>query len=291
MEIAVNIFLFFKRRYKIILIVGIVSVLLGLSRYFFSEPEYKTSMIAVSNLDSWKNEVFSPDKTTFETTEEIMSLIKELGARIEEGGQEALAEDLKLHPETAKKLKKIDVNFYQPVLPEEIPEDKVLKSYTFRVEATVSDIGIVDSLSQAIRTYISESDYFNDKLKRRKNNLLTYIEEIKKDKQELDNMKADFAKLKGDNATLDKFALMGEKSYSSETRSLLHLKLRAEILIDELKVFEVLSDFSKNERNHNSLRKNILIVGLIAGFFGGIFLGIIFDIMAIAKKKKKQQAE
>ncbi len=272
-RLGLNVVLFFKRYFKLQVLITAAGILIGIIFYLTSEPEYHTNMIATSNVDVWTGN----KKSKFSTTDEIISIIKDLNAKIEEQSYTDIANRLGIDIETAQKITEIDASYYL-LNEKEDEEEKNTKSNYFRIQLNVSDNTVIDTLSSSLKKYINSNEYFKKRYERRKDAIDKISEKLKKEQHAIDSMKASFYRLKMDN-----FTILGNQSYSGESVNLYKEIISNEILSDELSVFEVLTDFSVSEKNHNSLFKMMAFFGFLFWFIS-VLISISLNLMRIAKK-------
>jgi len=260
-EIAFNIFLFFKRYFKLHLIFGIIGISIGVLMYFSSNPEYQSQMIAMSNVDKWHN-----DELKFSTTDEIISLINSLNTTILEGSYVTLAQNLNISEQSAKHILLIEASYHYPYELKIKEDENPPASNYFKVNVSVNNNQILDSLSSSIQDYITKNEYFSTKQSRRLNALHEINAKLAVEQHSVDSMRGNFYRLK-----MDDFTILGNQSYSNESMSLFAQQINNKLTSEELFLFKILTPFYVSETNHNSLPKKVVIWGAIS-----VFMAIYF---------------
>lgn len=168
-----KVFLLIKRRFIVLIISAIIGVFIGFAGYIAQKSTYKSTLIA--NSDILRNEY-------------VTLLFKNLNDLLKEGNIDALANYLKISPQIAETITKIEATTV--ILKEGLNEsnsDKLVN--TFQIEITTLDPSKLDTIQKGIIFYIQTNDFVKKKVMLQKIFLQSMILKIDLEINKLDTLR------------------------------------------------------------------------------------------------------
>lgn len=270
-DVIINIiFAFYKRIILISILLGL-SIILGIVNYIRTPNIYNSELIISSR---YLNKQIST------------SIINSLRRMTKERNYDELSSRLKLSTSTVKKIKEIRVSPFE--------KDTTKLPFIFKIEASVNDTRILDTLQYGLISYLSSINYVKKAREMDKKNLTDLIEKIKKEIESLESLK------KIASTSLSPQTNKGGFVYGQpydplniyrESAKLYQELTTAENSLELIQSFDIIQDFIKVKRPSSpNLIKNIFY-NAIASMIVSIIIIILLELQIVLKRKQKEIKE
>lgn len=259
-ELFLNIYIFFKKNFWILLIAGVIGGGLGYSTKFFGKKHFESSML----IESY------PISNNL-----LMEYINSIQLIIKDGNRHYLSERMEIDTTNIIDLKKISV--------EDVYDEKAKKSKGYlSIAVTVDDNKLLNNLSSGILNYIEKEPFVQSEIQiftENNQNLISKIDiEIEK-LEVLQRNNLNQQKSKGDVSIYN-----SQNSYQNELLALLKEKQRLEKQLKFSTPFRIIQDFTIYQKPIRKTATYTFTGGLLFGFIA-MFILVIRNINKSIKRK------
>lgn len=247
-----------KRRIALLIIFSLLGLIIGYSIFKLKKPIFSSSMTISS---------------TILTAANTTTIIETLQSLVDEGNHELLSQRLAMSLEQVIQIKQISVDFERDV---DASEDY----YIYDIQVSVTNNQILDTLQNHLIYFLETNPFVKKRVDLKKENLHSMILKLRNEITEIDSLKdvvGVFATQSRSNVVImDPVNIYkeGVNLYQKE------LELRAELLlVDNFQIIEGFTAFNVP----SSPTPMMIYFGLLIGFFLGLFLIFILEIIKFFK--------
>ena len=252
---------------NVLVLALVIAGFMGLAFVAFSttKPYYTSSMTLV--LANIRNEF-------------IEDQLDKLSEMISDDNFEAVADRLDITPLAAKEIKEMKfINLDQ----ERVEEDSVLTGSPFRIELTIYDPQLFDSLEPAITNYLENNRYFARQKRIKQKQVENMISKLKGEISSIDSMKTSVSEPRGPVSGFVYGQPIDPTNLYKQSITMYKEQVDLEADLEKLANVEIVTGFiPRLKPTGPSLKKYLGIGGLI-----GLFIGTIVALNFESKKRKK----
>lgn len=269
-NVIINIIFAFYKRITLISILLSLSIIIGIVKYIRTPNIYNSELIISSR---YLNKQIST------------SLINTLGKLVTENHEEASLK-LKIPVSRITTIKKIKITPFE--------KDTTRLPFIFKIEASVNDTRILDTLQYNLVSYLSSINYVKKAEQIERSNLTNLIEKIKKEIESLESLKRIASTSLSPQTNKGGF-VYGQPydplNIYRESAKLYQELTTAENSLALIQSFDIIQDFIKVKRPSSpNLIKNIFY-NAIASMILSIIIIILLELKIVLKRKQKEIKE
>ncbi|KOY85550.1 hypothetical protein AD998_04710 [bacterium 336/3] len=266
-ELVIKIYKFFKRRYKLMLIFSIISVLLGWgASSLFILPRYFSAMIISSRSLSGS---------------EISGHILTLDDLVKENNKNEFKKLTGIPPETFKTIttiKAIPNRDYQKNVEKDIRRDS-----TMAISVEITDNTQWETLQNGIVNYLENVPYVQKRTKIYKEGQESLLLQIQKEIRSIDSLKKI---IEASPSSKNTIILSNSGSIYTEALKLYELERKVKENIALGNDIHVIKDFANLQKpKKSSLKETIMLFGGI-GFILGFLIALMIELNKIVRKRE-----
>lgn len=248
-----NVFSFFRKYRKNLIVASVVGVLIGAFLYWITPYQYSSEMILHS-------EVL--------TNQEQIRIIENWNELLKRTEREQLADNLSCQPELLKKLSKITAEEIQKSAGQP-------NSNGFAIEVLVKDTAALPDIQKSIIYGLENNDYAKEKIAVRRTNLRQLIDEVSNEIGKLDSTKTRIENsLRANNNKSTSPFIINVADINNQMIGLNEKKLSYEEALKFANAVQVLQKFSKFGKPVAPRKSVLLFIGLVGGFFIGYIISL-----------------
>ena len=251
-----------KRRILLVFSLLLLSIFLGYAAYYVTKPYYNSSMTLV--LANIRNEF-------------IQDQLNKLSEMIEDNNFEAVAERLDITPGAAREIRAMKfINLDQ----ERIAEDSVLTGSPFKIEISIYDPQLFETLEPGITNYLENNRYFARQKQIKQRQVANMISKLKGEISSIDSLKTNVSEPRGPVNGFVYGQPIDPTNLYRESISMYKEQVELESDLEKLANVEIVTGFiPRLKPSGPRLRYYLAISGLL-----GLLLG---TILAVNLEKKK----
>lgn len=240
----------------------LLSIFLGYAAYYVTKPYYNSSMTLV--LANIRNEF-------------IQDQLNKLSEMIEDNNFEAVAERLDITPGAAREIRAMKfINLDQ----ERIAEDSVLTGSPFKIEISIYDPQLFETLEPGITNYLENNRYFARQKQIKQRQVANMISKLKGEISSIDSLKTNVSEPRGPVNGFVYGQPIDPTNLYRESISMYKEQVELESDLEKLANVEIVTGFiPRLKPSGPRLRYYLAISGLL-----GLLLG---TILAVNLEKKK----
>lgn len=244
------------RNTKLLLVSSLLGILLGYATYYITKPYYISSMTLV--LADIRNE-FVEDQ-----------LVK-LMVTVEDDNYEAVAEMLDVSYNAAKQIKSMK---FSNLDAERIDQDSVLMGSPFRIELSLYDNRLFNSMEPALANYLENNRYFS-KLKRiRQREVESIISKLKSDINSIDSIKTSVVSPRGPVSGFVYGEPIDPTNLYRESITMYQQQVDLEAELDQLDNIQIVNGFTPRSKPTGPRLALYILGGLTLSLIAGIFVAV-----------------
>jgi hypothetical protein len=247
----------------IITTVVVLGIALGV--YTLMKPYYTSSMTLV--LANIRNEF-------------IEDQLNKLSEMIDEDNFEAVAERLDITPTSAEEIKEMKfINLDQ----DRVEEDSVLTGSPFRIELSIYNPDLFDSLEPAITTYLENNRYFARQKRIKQKQVENMISKLKGEISSIDSMKTSVSEPRGPVSGFVYGQPIDPTNLYKQSITMYKEQVDLEADLEKLANVEIVTGFIPRLKPTGPSLSKFLGIGTLIG----LFLGTIVALNLESKKRRK----
>lgn len=240
---------------------------IGYALYSLTKPFYTSSMTLM--LANIRNEFIEDE-------------FNKLSDMILEKNSEAIATRLNISTAAAKEIK--EMSFYNVELAR-MPEDSIMAAFPFRIELSLYDRQLFDTMEVALVRYLGQNKFFARQKKIKQQEIENMISKLKSEIASIDSMKTNVSEPRGPVNGFVYGQPVDPTNLYKESISMYKQLVRFEADREQLSNVQVVSSFVPRLRPTGpSLKKYLAISGLI----GLVIAGVLALRLESRKKRYKQ---
>lgn len=233
--------------------------------YYMVKPYYTSSMTLV--LADIRNEFVDNHLTN-------------LSDMINEGNIKAVSEQLDIRPDAAREIKEMKfVNLDQ----DRIDEDSILTGSPFRVELSLYDNTLFESLEPALANYLENNRYFSKQKRIRQREIESLISKLKDQIESIDSVKTSVASPRGPVNGFIYGQPIDPTTLYRESLTMYERQVELEAELDQLDNIQVVNGFTLRFRPSGPNLLEFMAIGGALAFVVGVIVAIILE----ARKNKR----
>ncbi|GAB3526230.1 hypothetical protein GCM10027443_01190 [Pontibacter brevis] len=253
------------RHLTLVVLICMVGVGLGYAAFKVTKPYFVSSMTLV--LADIRNEF-------------VENQLNNLAEMIREENFVAVSSNLEISPEDARKIK--DLSFTN-LDQNRVPVDSVLQSTPFRLELSLYDNVMFESMEPAITNYLESNRYFLRQKLIRQRKIESLIAKIKDDIATLDSLKTNVASPRGPVNGFVYGEPIDPTNLYRESMALYEEQVKLQAELEQIETIQVVNGFAPRFRPTGpSLLRFLLIGGALA-----LTIGIVAALALEARNRNR----
>lgn len=247
-------------------LVVLIGAGLGFAAYSVTKPYYVSSMTLV--LSDIRNEF-------------VENQLNNLAEMIREDNVVAVSSSLDISPEAASQIK--DMHFSN-LDQDRIAEDSILQGSPFRIELSLYDNALFETMEPAITNYLENNRYFLKQKLIRQRGIESLIFKIRNDIATLDSLKTNVSSPRGPVNGFVYGEPIDPTNLYRESMALYEEQVKLQAELEQIDIIEVVNAFTPRFRPTGpNLVKYVIIGGAIA-----FFIGVIGALALEGRRRSKE---
>ncbi|WP_162052408.1 chain length determinant protein [Pontibacter pamirensis] len=236
-----------------------LGLVLGYAAFYLTKPYYISSMTLV--LSEIRNEF-------------VENQLNNLSDMINEGNIVAVSEQLNIDPDAANEI--IEMRFHN-LDEDRIAEDSILTGSPFKIELSLYDNSLFETMEPALTNYLENNRYFSKQKRIRQREIESLISKLKDQIESIDSVKTTVASPSGPVNGFVYGQPIDPTTLYRESLTMYERQVELEAELDQLDNIEVVNGFTPRFRPTGPVLQRFLIIGGLLAFVLGVIVALVLE--------------